>query len=172
MNGTICTRLAWYWRSAPQSFVTPPLSWESLPYSLGPFLLTWKSLLWRGATPIHSDPWLAVNWPSPPFLCSPFPFPLPPTVPHFKYVPSYDDITTSASHSPIQLCYSRELLLMRAWEWKSLCFLNVDGWMKKVDDDCLIMLTESILITRYGEKHVENIVSSLWEHSDCKSLLN
>jgi hypothetical protein len=33
----------------------------------------------------------------------PSPFSLSPTVPHFKYMPSYDDITTSASHSPIHL---------------------------------------------------------------------
>ncbi len=37
-----------------------PLCLESLPYSLNPLLLTWKSLLWRGAIPVHSDPWLAV----------------------------------------------------------------------------------------------------------------
>jgi hypothetical protein len=99
---TICTRLAWYWRNTPQSFCNPPLTWESHLYPLDPFLLTWKSLLWRGATPVHSDPWLAVYWPSPPLLL-PIPFPLPPTVPHFKYMLSYDDITTSASHSPIKI---------------------------------------------------------------------
>jgi hypothetical protein len=33
----------------------------------------------------------------------PIPFYLSPTVPHFKYMPSYDDIAISASHSPIQI---------------------------------------------------------------------
>ncbi len=52
----------------------------------------------RGAIPVHSDPRLAVYCPPP---LSSIPFSPSPTVPHFKYMPSYDDITISTSHSPI-----------------------------------------------------------------------
>jgi hypothetical protein len=41
---------------------------------------------------------LCTDLPPPFFL----PIPLSPTAPHFKYMPSYEDITMAASHSPIQ----------------------------------------------------------------------
>ncbi len=78
------------------------------PHSLETFpLLTWKSLLCVVARiPVHSGPWLAVNWPPPLLPNSPFPLP---TVPLLECMPSYDDIAISASHSPIHLQNSGQM---------------------------------------------------------------
>ncbi len=66
-----------------------------------PRLLTRNPSFACGAIPVHPGPRLLVYWP-PLLFSSPSPLFLSPTVPHFKYMPSYDDITTSASHSLIQ----------------------------------------------------------------------
>ncbi len=99
---TICTRLALYRRHMAQSPWQFPFAWKIPPLFLIPFYLL-------GIPPLR-----VVRFPStlvpgclctdlPPLSFSPSPFSLSPTVHYFKFMPSYDDITTSASHSPIQL---------------------------------------------------------------------
>jgi hypothetical protein len=78
-----------------------PLCLESPSPVHEPLLLTWNPSFAHGAIPVHSGPRLLVNWPPPP-PSLPILFSRSPTVPQFKYAPSYDDITTSALHSPIQ----------------------------------------------------------------------
>ncbi len=86
----------------------PPLPGKPIPCSWIPStVLTWNPSFACGAIPVHSGPRLLVYWPLPPFL-PPRPFFLSPMVPHFKYVPSYNDITKSASHSPIQEYVARK----------------------------------------------------------------
>jgi hypothetical protein len=77
----------------------PPLPGKSLPCSWTP-LTYLESLLcvWCDSRPLWSQVACVLTFP-PPFL--PIPFSLSPTVPHLKYMPSYDNITTSASHSPM-----------------------------------------------------------------------
>ncbi len=92
---------------SPWWFPLWPENPSPVPESL---LLTWNPSSACGATPVHSGPRLLVNWPPP----SPFPphsLFLPPTVPHFNYVPFQDDITTSTSYSLIQpeCCYIKYL---------------------------------------------------------------
>jgi hypothetical protein len=83
-----------------------------------PLLLTWNPsfALWCDSRPLWSQV-ACVPTSHPLFL--PIPISLSPTVPHFKYMPSYDDITTSASHSPIQYCKSLWLfylyMVFRGW---------------------------------------------------------
>jgi hypothetical protein len=81
----------------------PPSCLGIPPLFLGPLLtyLEIPPLAWCESHPLRSLVGYKLTFP--PFLCSPFPFPLPLTVPHFNHVPSYDNITTSASHSPIQI---------------------------------------------------------------------
>jgi hypothetical protein len=85
-----------------------PLCLESPSPVPKPLLLTWSPSLGRGAIPVYSGTLvpgcLCTELPPPPSL--PILFSCSPTVPHFKYVPSHNDITTSASHSPIHTCYS------------------------------------------------------------------
>ncbi len=78
----------------------PPLPRESLPVPES-LLLTWNPSFACGATPVHSGPRLLVNWPPPPPF-TPHSLSRSPTVPHFNYVPFYNNITTSTSYSLIQ----------------------------------------------------------------------
>ncbi len=87
----------------PQSFDNPLLLLGSpSPCSLEPSPTYLESLLCVVVRFLSAliPGWLYTDLP--PFL--PIPFSLSPTVPHFKYMPSYDDITVSASHIPIQFC--------------------------------------------------------------------
>ncbi len=110
-----------YGGACPNPFDNPLLLRNPYPYSLNS-PLTYLEIppLCLGANPVHSDPWLAVYWP-PPFLLNPF-FPSP-TVPHFKYMSSYDNIATSASDSPKQGCYYDEdvAIVRRLLLWRCFC---------------------------------------------------
>jgi hypothetical protein len=75
--GTICTILAWYWRSTPQSFCNPPSCLGIPPLSLDPSLLTWKSLLWRDSRPLRSLVGCILTFPPPPSSAPHFLFPFP-----------------------------------------------------------------------------------------------
>ncbi len=95
----ICTRLVWFGVYNPIPFDNP-LAWKSLPPSMNSLLTYLESLL---CVVVRFPSTLVRGWlytDLPPFL--PIPFCLPPTVPYFKYMPSYDDITISTSHSLIQ----------------------------------------------------------------------
>jgi hypothetical protein len=85
------------WRSTPQSFCKPPICLGIPPLFLEPLLtyLEIPPLAWCDSRLLRS----LVGWILTPLLCSPFPFPPPPTVPHFQYMPFYGDITISTSHS-------------------------------------------------------------------------
>jgi hypothetical protein len=82
-----------------QSFWQPPCLEIPAPVPELPCYLLGIPPLPHGAIPSTQIPnWLYTDLPSP-FL--PIPLSLSPTVPHFKYMPSYD-VTISTSHSPIQ----------------------------------------------------------------------
>jgi hypothetical protein len=104
-----------------------------------PLSLTWNPsfALWCNSRPLWSQVACVLTYP-PPFL--PILFSLSRMVPHFKYVPSYDDITTSASHSPIQfscsvpccaLCYCNHSSLLstlsRIFESTCICSVVYSG---------------------------------------------
>jgi hypothetical protein len=102
------TRLARYvqdWHDIrvhnPIPLITP-FTRNPCPHSRTPFLFTWNPSFasWCDSRPLRSLVGRILTFPHP--ICSPFSFPLAPTVPHFKYMLFYDDITISASHSPIQ----------------------------------------------------------------------
>jgi hypothetical protein len=61
----------------PILLITPFCLEIPIPVPVLPFYLLGIPPLHRGATPVHSDPWLAVNWPPPPPFAphSLFPFP-------------------------------------------------------------------------------------------------
>jgi hypothetical protein len=109
----IYTQLAWYIRggACPNPFDSPhlllgnpsrnpsPYPSDLILYLIGnPSSMSWRESL---STPIPG--WLCTD-PPPPFLPLPF-FPSP-TVPHFKCMPSYNDIAISASHSPRCMYYT------------------------------------------------------------------
>jgi hypothetical protein len=77
----------------------PPLPGKSLPCSRIP-LTYLESLLcmWCDSHPLRSQVAYILTSPSP----FPSSFPAPQWFPQFNYVPFYDDITTSTSHSLIQ----------------------------------------------------------------------
>ncbi len=72
----ICTRLAWYQSAQPNPFDNPLCLEIHVPVPELPSYLLGIPPFHRGAIPVHSDPWLAVYWPPPPFAPhSLFPFP-------------------------------------------------------------------------------------------------
>jgi hypothetical protein len=85
-------------RCTPQPFDNPPLLGNPYPYSLNfPFTYLESLLCVVMRFPSTLIPgWLYTDPPFPPIPFSPSPM-----VPHFKCMPSYDDITISTSHSPI-----------------------------------------------------------------------
>jgi hypothetical protein len=97
-----------------------PLAWQTLPCTQV-LSLTWNPSFVCGAIPVHSGPRFFENWP-PPSLSLPI-FPSrSPTVPYSNCVSLYDDITTPASYSPVQL-----LLLVTKLNFIRRLVLGV-GW--------------------------------------------
>jgi hypothetical protein len=79
-----------------------PFVWKSPSLSLYSLFTYLESLL---CVVVRSRPLRSLvgcQLTSPPPHLLPIPSSLSPMVPHFKYMPSYDDITISSSHSPIQ----------------------------------------------------------------------
>jgi hypothetical protein len=104
MTYTQLTRYVQGWHYIGGTWHNPlynPLCLENPSPVPEPLLLTWNPSFasWCDSRPLWSL--VACVLTSPPCFL-PIPFSLSPTVPHFKYMPSYDDITTSASHSRIQ----------------------------------------------------------------------
>ncbi len=91
-----------YGGACPNPFDNPLVLENPYPYSLNTYFLTWNpsSMLWCEFPSTQIPCWL---YSDPPPLFLPIPFSPFPTVPHFKYMSSYDDIAISASHSPLQL---------------------------------------------------------------------
>ncbi len=122
----------------PILFITP-LCLENPPllslYFLSTYLESLLCVMVR-SRPLRSLVGCKLTFPPPPIF-SPFPLSLSSTVPHFKYMPSYDDITISASHSPIQypttqikIKFLNYLCLKKRFctpLWKTLWCMRVGG---------------------------------------------